>query len=97
MIHKKNDILFTLIILVIILSAGIFLRHRVISEVNRPAFLIDGTYDSAMVSEKPVKDLDDYISASDDVSDPFRVLKNSLLAMNFPLVVRHLDLLGHDH
>ena len=31
-----------------------------------------------------------------DIADPFRVLENSLLAMNFPLVVRHLDLLGHD-
>lgn len=68
MIHKKNDILFTLITLVAILTIGVFLGRKVASEVNRPAILIDGTYDPAMASKKPVKDLDDYIAASDDVA-----------------------------
>jgi hypothetical protein len=30
-----------------------------------------------------------------DVSDLVRVLKNSLLTMNFSLISGHLDLLGH--
>ena len=30
-----------------------------------------------------------------DVPDPLCVLKNSLLSVNFTLVSRHLDLLGH--
>ncbi|MHC5093911.1 MAG: hypothetical protein ACYSO2_08430 [Planctomycetota bacterium] len=72
MIHKKNDILFTLFMLAIILTTGIFLGSRVLLEVNDPPELIDGSYDAVAVSNDTLKDTrDGGLAPGDvDVSEP---------------------------
>ncbi|MHC5142414.1 MAG: hypothetical protein ACYSOY_02305, partial [Planctomycetota bacterium] len=66
MIHKKSDILFTLFTLSIILVTGIFLASRVLSEVNRPPELIDGSYDPVAASKGTLKDTrDDGLAVGD--------------------------------
>ncbi|OQY03210.1 MAG: hypothetical protein B6I25_08320 [Planctomycetales bacterium 4572_13] len=66
MIHRKNDILFTLMMLTVILSIGAFLRYKVISEVNRPPIRVDGNYENMTASQKSLKDADDYIDERDE-------------------------------
>ena len=56
MINKRSDILFTLFTLSIILVIGIFLGHRVASEVSSPPVLIDGKCDLSLASKGGGKD-----------------------------------------
>ncbi|MFZ9023466.1 MAG: tetratricopeptide repeat protein, partial [Anaerohalosphaeraceae bacterium] len=72
MIHKKNDILFTLFMLAIILTTGMFLGSRVLLEVNDPPELIDGSYDAVVLSNDTLKDTrDGGLAPGDvDVSEP---------------------------
>ncbi|RKY11034.1 MAG: hypothetical protein DRP52_06475, partial [Planctomycetota bacterium] len=66
MIHRKSDILFTLTMLTVILSIGAFLRHKVISEVNRPPIRVDGNYEEMTASQKSLKDTDEYSDERDE-------------------------------